>query len=117
MKVIKIIVALTVLTLTACTTPMNKEGYSKPTIMTQAPGYLKSFPLGRISKTSLLENLGIPDKTSKLDDKTYYSYELGEGYGLRQFVYEITDDKVTDVRFHDQGPYNGMSAKKQQGLK
>lgn len=99
--------------ISGCATP-TKDGYSKPTIMTNPLSYLGSFPLGNVSKDSLISNLGIPDKTSELDGKTYYSYELGNGYGKRQYVYELTNGVVTDVRYHDQGPYNGSSAKQQQ---
>ena len=91
-----------------------KDGYSKPTIMSDPLSYLDSFPLGKVTKENLINNLGIPDKTSDLEGKIYYSYELGEGWGKRQYVYELTDGVVTDVRYHDQGPYNGSSAKQRQ---
>lgn len=117
MKLLQIIALAIVFAIVGCTTPINKDGYSKPTVLTQAPSYLKEFPLGTVSKKSLIENIGIPTRTNELEGKVYYSYELGEGYGLRQFVYEITNGMVTDVRYHDQGPYNGMSAKKQKGIK
>lgn len=96
-----------------CGTPMV-SGFSKPTIFTIPPSYLDSFPLGSVTKDELISNLGVPDKSSELDGKTYLAYELGEGYGKRQYVFEISNGIVTDVRYHDQGPYNGSSAKKRQ---
>ena len=114
MKKVAILIAITMYFLVSgCATP-TKDGYSKPTIMTNPLSYLDRFPLGKVTKESLINNLGIPDKTSDLEGKTYYSYELGEGYGKRQYVYELTDGIVTDVRYHDQGPYNGSSAKQRQ---
>lgn len=89
-------------------------GFSKPTIFTSPLSYLDSFPLGTVTKDELISNLGIPDKTNEFEGQTYYTYELGEGHGKRQFVYIISGDVVTDVKYHDQGPYNGSSAKKRQ---
>lgn len=99
--------------LSACATPSN-SGVSKPTLFTGPLSYLSSFPLNRVSKNELVTNLGVPNNVQKLDDKEYLSYELGAGYGLKQYVYEITGDIITDVRYHDQGPYNGQSAKQRQ---
>jgi hypothetical protein len=113
MKKIAMIVVVMSLLIAGCAAT-NKDGYSKPTIMTNPLSYLDSFPLGKVSKESVIGNLGIPDKTSEFEGKTYYSYELGEGYGKRQYVYELTNSIVTDVRYNDQGPYNGSSAKQRQ---
>lgn len=96
-----------------CATP-SMSGFSKPTILTNPLSYLDSFPLGLVTKDEIISNLGVPDKSSGLDGKTYLAYELGEGYGKRQYVFELSNGIVTDVRYHDQGPYNSSSAKKRQ---
>jgi len=115
MKKTTILIAIAMsLFLLGCGTPI-RGGFSKPTIFTIPPSYLDSFPLSQVTEESLINNLGLPDKTSNFKGKTYYSYELGRGQGKRQYVYEITDGIVTDVRYHDQGPYNGSSAKQRQG--
>ena len=113
MKKVAILFAITLYFLVSgCGTPV-KDGYSKPTLWTIPTSYLDSFPLGKVTKENLINNLGVPDKTSVLEGKTYYSYELG-GQGKKEYVYELTDGVVTDVRYHDQGPYNGSSAKQRQ---
>lgn len=112
-KAIAFIVVTMSLLIVGCATPVI-DGYSKPTVATNVVSYLDDFPLGKVTKDSLINNLGIPDKISEFEGKTYYSYDLGHGYGKRQYVYELTDGLVTDVRYHDQGPYNGSSARKRQ---
>ena len=112
-KTISLIVITMFCLMTSCATPVA-DGYSKPTILTNPLSYLSKFPLGKVTKESLINNLGVPDETINLKGKTCCSYELGEGYGKRQFVYELTDGIVTDVHYHDQGPYNGSSAKRRQ---
>ena len=114
MKKVAILFAITLyFFVSGCGTPV-KDGYYKPTIFSNPLSLLDSFPLGKVTKENLINNLGVPDKTSVLEGKTYYSYGFGEGGGKRQYVYELTDDIVTDVRYHDQGPYNGSSAKQRQ---
>jgi len=83
---------------------------AKPTILTNPLKYLKSVPLGQLTMDEAMAVLGLPDKTSEVGGKTYLSFELGEGYGKREFVYEFSDGKLTDVRYHDSGPYNGSAA-------
>jgi hypothetical protein len=87
---------------------------SKPTISTKPPSYLGNFPLNSVSKDQLIGNFGEPDKTVAMGDTIYLAYELGEGGEKRQYVYEISDGIVTDVKYHDQGPLNGSSARKMQ---
>lgn len=99
--------------LISCATP-NKNGISKPTLATSVPSYLDTFPLNQVSKDALIQTVGLPDKSSKIDGKVYLSYEMGTGFGKRQWIYEITDNIVSNVRYHDSGPYNGMSAKTRQ---
>ena len=87
-----------------------EEKLKKPTIFTNPIKYLKKVPLNKLSADEVIGILGMPDKSNELFGKTYLSYELGEGYGKREFVYEISEGKLTDVRYHDQGPYNGKKA-------
>jgi len=92
--------------------PPTVKGLTKPTIFTIPPRYLDSFPLGTITEENLIDNLGIPSDSYKLNEKTYLSYEIAKSG--RKFVYVLFDGVVTDVVYHDQGPYNGASAKERQ---
>lgn len=93
-------------------TPPTVKGVTKPTIFTAPPRYLDSFPLGTVTEEDLINNLGIPGDSYKLNGKTYLSYEIAKSG--RKFVYVLSNGVVTDVVYHDQGPYNGASAKKRQ---
>ena len=95
----------------------SPDGYSKPTIFTSPISYLNDFPLNSVKKENLIIHLGLPDKSDEFEGKIYYSYEVGEDYGKREYIFEVTDDVITDVRYNDQGPYNGSSAKQIQNNK
>lgn len=115
-RILLVIVSLVI----ACTTPLivtADEQLKKTTIFTNPIKYLKKIPLNSFSMEEVISVLGMPDKSNELMGKTYLSYELGEGYGKREFVYEITNGKLTDVRYHDQGPYNGSKASELQSNK
>jgi hypothetical protein len=89
----------------------------KPTIFSIPTSYLARFPLGVVTKDKLIDSLGIPDKTTQFEGKTYLAYEVGNknSWGAREFVYVLADNIVIDVRYNDQGAYNGLSAKETQG--
>lgn len=93
-------------------------GGLKPTIFTQPPGYLESFPLGSLTETDLQIKIGPPDRTTEIMGKKALVYQLGKGYGLRTFTY-ILDTKgiVEDVLYNDSSPYNGLTAKSLQSKK
>ena len=109
----KILVLILMLCICGCVTPMV-GGFNKPTIMTKPMSYLDNFSLGSVTKGELISNCGIPDKTNEYEGKTYLTYEVGQGYGKRQFVYILSNDVIVDVQYHDQGPYNASSAMKRQ---
>ena len=88
---------------------------TKPSAFTNPVKYLTSVPLGQLSMDEALGVLGAPDKQMEVGGKTYLTFEVGEGLGKRQFVYEFSDGKLTDVRFHQSGPYNGSKASELQG--
>jgi hypothetical protein len=89
----------------------TQSGFSKPTIFTNPVKYLSNYSLGNVSKSDLISGMGIPDKTVEFEGQSFYSYEFGEGYGRREFIYVVQGGVVVDVRYNDQGPYNGSSAK------
>ena len=93
---------------------IGPNGSGKPTVMTNPPSYLQSFPLNSVTQDQLIQDLGLPDKSIEIGDQLYLSYELGEGWGAREYIYVLENNVVTDVRYNDQGPYNGSSAKKMQ---
>lgn len=113
---IPILTLVVLLSITGCAS-VSKEGISKPTIYTSPTSYLENFPLGSITEENLINHLGLPDKSTQLNGKSYYSYEVGSGYGERQYIYEVSGGIVTNVRYNDQGMYNGSSAKKIQNNK
>lgn len=53
--------------------PPTVKGVTKPTIFTIPPRYLDSFPLGTVTEEDLINNLGIPGDSYKLNGKTYLS--------------------------------------------
>lgn len=99
--------------LTGCAS-VGPHGSDKPTIMTNPPSYLESFPLNSVTQGQLVQDLGVPDKSINVGNQTLLSYEVGEGWGEREYIYVIEDDVVTDVRYNAQGPYNGSSASEMQ---
>lgn len=111
MKKIISLTNLMIFLLTVGCASVSKDGISKPTIYTSPISYLENFPLNSISEEKLINHLGLPDKSTQLNDKSYYSYEVGKGYGERQYIYEVNNGIVTNVRYNDQGMYNGSSAK------
>ncbi|WP_155903242.1 hypothetical protein [Marinobacter gelidimuriae] len=101
---------IVVIILSGCAS-VGPNGSGKPTIMTNPPSYLQSFPLNSITQDQLIQDLGVPDKSIEIGDQLYLSYQLGEGWGEREYIYALEDNLVTDVRYNDQGPYNGSSAR------
>ncbi|RJQ20033.1 MAG: hypothetical protein C4560_05535 [Nitrospiraceae bacterium] len=84
----------------------------RPTLFTIPTNYIYNFPLEKtITKQELIDLMGVPDKSLDMDGMTYLTYEMGEGHGARQWIYIIKDNIIWDVRYHDQGPFNGISAR------
>jgi hypothetical protein len=81
----------------------------KITIFTNPKSYLAKFPLG-VAQSELYEQLGAPESTLQLGERTVWVYRYGEGYGLRKFSFELVGGKVVEVRYNDQGPWNGLTA-------
>jgi len=90
-------------------------GGLRPTIFTSPPSYLASFPLGQVSEAQVKSKIGPPDSTTTIDGHKALVYVVGEGYGRRKFTYIIDHGVVADVRYNDSGPYNGITARGQQG--
>ena len=57
-KAIAFIVITMSLLIVSCGTPVI-DGYSKPTVATNVVSYLDDFPLGKVTKDSLINNLGV----------------------------------------------------------
>lgn len=82
----------------------------KISIWTNPKTYLKKFPLNETTQTQIYEALGAPESTLKMGGLDVWIYKYGEGYGLRKYSFEIKDGIVVEVRYNDQGPYNGKTA-------
>jgi hypothetical protein len=80
------------------------------TLLTSPPNYLAKVPLGA-SPEEVMRDLGPPKTRTEVGGKDVWSYEYGEGYGLRHLSFEFVDGKLYDVRYNDQGPYNGSTAR------
>lgn len=85
---------------------------SKPTVFSIPTSYLAHFPLGVVTKNELIDNLGIPDKTTQFEDRVCLAYEVGDknSAGAREYMFTLMNNIVVDVRYNDQGPYNGIHA-------
>lgn len=91
-----------------------KGGLGKPTVMTSPPEYLESVGLGTHTKQDVLSTVGTPDKETELEGLDHWSYKLGEGYGERTFTYIFDGKTLVNVRYNDQGPHNGLTAREVQ---
>ena len=80
----------------------------KITIYTNPKSYLARFPLG-VTQSEVYEQLGAPENTLQLGERTIWVYEYGQGY-RRKFSFELIDGKVVEVRYNDQGSMNGLTA-------
>lgn len=82
-------------------------------VATSPETYLETFPIG-MSKEQLANEVGIPDSTATVDGREVWSYTIGTGYGKRMYSFELDEGAVYDVRYNDQGPLNGSSARAMQ---
>jgi hypothetical protein len=83
--------------------------FGPPTIWSTPNGYLGNVPLG-ITQEKAFDALGAPDAQQNLMGKEMWTYEVGEGYGLKKFTFIFKDGKLEDVKYTDQGPYSGLTA-------
>lgn len=105
---------LTILIFAALVTGcVAKGGISIWTIPTT---YLAEYPLGE-PQQAVFDKLGTPDEQATVAGRETWTYKYGEGYGARRYSFVFEDGKVYDVVYNDQGPYNGITARGQQGQK
>lgn len=104
----RILATVAAVLLTACAAP---GGGLKASIFTIPPTYLMEFPLDSITEAQLLEQVGPPDRTVEAAGKRLMVHQMGQGFGVRTYSYQITNGIVTDVIYNDQGPYNGSTAR------
>ncbi len=84
-------------------------------LLTNPKTYLAEYPIGE-PQQGVFDRMGAPDNQTSVDGREVWSYTMGEGYGLRRWSFVFEDGKVYDVRYNDQGPYNGLTARGLQGL-
>ncbi len=94
-------------------TPACAGDLSRPTIWSSPSGYLEGVRLG-ITQEKAMDSLGVPDEQMQFSGKDLWVYIVGEGWGLRKFTYVFVDGILDDVKYNDQGPYNGITAKQVQ---
>lgn len=74
---------------------------ARPTIYSTPTGYLADVPLNR-TQQEVFDALGAPTKNTTLMGKEMWTYEVGSGYGLKQFTFIFNDKKtledVKDIR-------------------
>lgn len=86
----------------------------KVSIWTMPPDYLKAFPLDTISETEMISKAGPPTSIITIGGKQVFVYKVGQNFGERTFTYFFENGVITDVLYNDNGPYNGMTARKLQ---
>ena len=84
-------------------------------VATDPRSFLSSYPIGE-DQAAVLSRMGGPDSQTQAQDFDVWTYKIGEGYGLRRWNFFFRDGLVFDVQYNDQGPYNGLTARKLQGL-
>lgn len=110
----RIVSLLFVATLLSGCASQQAGGLGKPTIYTSPPKYLETVGLNEFTKDEVLAEVGVPDKKQTLRGQDHWSYELGESAGERTYTYIFEDDELVNVRYNDQGPYNGTTAREAQ---
>jgi hypothetical protein len=87
------------------------------------PRYLKQIPLNEITQRDLLDQLGIPQSMIEIDNEVRWQYDqVNPENSMRlSFTYVLVDGVVTDVIYNATGcgfrcPFNGITARKEQGL-
>jgi hypothetical protein len=63
----------------------------------------------------MLTKVGPPTDTLEIDGNKALVYHLGKGYGRRSYTYIMENGFVSDVIYNDNGPYNGITARSEQG--
>ena len=89
----------------------------KPSLFTYPPNYLRTFPLDQFSETDLLIKIGPPLRNIEIGGGRAFVYKIAKSVTQveRTFTYIFKDGFVHDIIYNDDGPYNGMSARKLQG--
>ena len=110
----KAIAICLILVLVGCAS-QSKGGLGKPSIFSSPVTYMETVGLGMYTRDDVMNVMGNPHTVSNLHGNEYWGYFLGQDYGERTYTYIFDGDLLVDVRYNDNGPYNGMTAKQRQG--
>lgn len=109
---LKLIIVVIFLLLISCAAP---AGGLRPTPGTLVGSYLKNFPLDTVTEAEMIAKVGPPENTLEIEGNKAFIYRLGNGFGKRSYTYIFNNGVVADVRYNDNGPYNGITAREEQG--
>ena len=98
------------LELTGCAA-QSAGGLGKPNIFSSPVTYMQTVGLDIYTREEVLSVLGNPHNVTIVGDKEYWAYMMGESYGERTYTYIFKDKYLINVRYNDNGPYNGISAR------
>ena len=104
-----LVLCVLALSLAACV-----AGGLKPSVWTYPPGYLEGFPLDSVTEAQLFRDVGPPDQEITMTGMRGYVYRLGQHTQARSYTYLMRDGVVYDVVYHENGPYNGRTAREAQ---
>ena len=104
-----LMVLLIGLALSGCAAQQS-GGLGKPTIFSSPVSYVETVGLNIYTRQDVMRVLGNPHNVANIGGKEYWSYHLGEGYGDRTYTYIFKGPYFVDVRYNDNGPYNGITA-------
>ena len=92
----------------------NFGGLGKPTVFSSPVDYMNTVGLDIYYKKDVLNVLGNPAGVISIDGLDYWSYYLRQGYGERTYTYIFRGTRLVNVRYNDNGPYDGITAIKSQ---
>jgi outer membrane protein assembly factor BamE (lipoprotein component of BamABCDE complex) len=104
---------LAIALLLGCATQQS-GGLGKPSVFSSPVIYMETVGLDIYTREDVLRVLGNPHNVAILGGREYWAYVMGEGYGERTYTYIFRGKRFVDVRYNDNGPYNGITARKSQ---
>ena len=109
----KAIVFVLIFFLMGCAS-QSQGGLGKPSIFSSPVSYMETIGLGVYTREDVMRVLGNPHNVTDMGDKEYWGYFMGQDYGERTYTYIFQGDLLVNVRYNDNGPYNGLTARKSQ---
>lgn len=88
------------------------SGLYRPTLSTFSNKYLRNVKLGVATQQEVIDYVGMPDKTTKIGDVDYLTYDIGNRKGgIIEYTFQIKDGVVIDVTYLNSGNFFGVTAR------